>query len=154
VLLAVHSASALYAYRRYEALEPVGFPGAARLHLPAEEVSVLRSLVDGVSSCDLLISVPPAWSFNFWSRKPPTLALASYHVLSGLNREEQKALALSLAEAKSPCVLYSRRWTEFWTSGKGVTALPWARPLMDEYRTVFEAGGYQLMRPVEHAAGK
>lgn len=141
------------AYRTYQSLELVNFPGASRLRLPPQQVAVLRALIASTGSCSTLITLPQAFSLNFWSGKPPVLALASYTALSGLSGEDRRALALILSD-RNACLIYSRTWMDFWTRGKGVSSLPVARSILEEFETVFETGEYQFMRRKHPAAGE
>lgn len=93
----------------YAASVPVDLPGAARLRLPARQVSTLHALTQILRErADTFLCVPGFSSLYFWTGKePPTLDVVG-HEMRFYSDERQAAMVSALLQHRSPMVVRFR----------------------------------------------
>jgi hypothetical protein len=103
------------AWRRlYQSLTPLDLPGSARIHLPAADVEVYRTLSDYLrNACDTFITYPGYNSFYFWAGKPPPTQLNSTG-WGQLTETQQLHILNSLAKSPRPVIVVHEYMVRSW----------------------------------------
>jgi hypothetical protein len=95
-------------HRQYEALTPLGLPGAERVRLGRAHGELLRSLVATLrENADTFLTYPGFNSLYFWTgKRPPTLDVLSHEVRL-YSEERQAAMVEALLAYERPYVVRS-----------------------------------------------
>jgi hypothetical protein len=122
---------------RYNENRALPFAGASRLHLPAERVEGLASVVALLRQhCSSVVSMPGMYSFNLWSERPTPSGLAAepfWNLLTHL--QEHTALARARA-AHGLCAVYSYPLTQFWDNGAPLPQTPLVKFIEFHFTTI------------------
>ena len=150
LVVGVYGWAAYQAFHHYESLQPLGLPGAQRVHLEAHVVNALRRLQVAAQPCSMLVSMPAILSLNLFSGKP-----APGSILGGfanawflmLNDSEQTAAIRELAAEPHPCAIYNPVIAMNFTRGGPLPSTPLVRYILEDFHTEFEVFGYRFMTP-------
>jgi hypothetical protein len=136
----------LQARQLYDALQPLGLPGAARLRLPSAAAAGLREIVSRArSSCSMLITAPGMPTLNFWTGLPSPKGLVAGNWVMGLTDADQQRIVAQVAAEPRVCVMYNAEQLAMWTHDADVSARPLIRYIRENFRTVAQGRGNDLM---------
>jgi hypothetical protein len=145
VALACHCVvSPLQSSRKtYDAEQGLPIAGAARLHLPAAQVSAFTFITKLLRSrCQSVITLPGLLSFNLWSGLPAPSGLTAepfWHLLS--SAQEHSALARAKL-TPGLCAVSSRQMAAYWGNGKQPPRVPLVRFIEDDFSPIAHYRGY------------
>src|SRR5262249_40992452 len=89
------------AHEAYNALTPLGLPGAKRLRVEQAEVVGLRDIVTKARShCTVLVTAPGMPTFNLWTALPPLPGLGGGNWVTGLDDAAQEKIVREIAGQK------------------------------------------------------
>ncbi len=109
----------------YFSKSPLNLPGAARLHLPENEVRDLQTMVAATArSCTFLVTVPAMLSFNEWTGLPSVSGLPFATWVSAYDDTAQARIIEQLSTAPRPCVIENPSMISFWTHEGDVSGRP------------------------------
>jgi len=130
----------------YETLEPLGLPGAERLHLEPEMAAAVRAIAGQVnaSACTMLVTEPSLFSFNFWTHVPAPDGLPGAWVIF-LSDAEEERIVQQVARDPHACVIRRQDIVDQWTRHGDVSSQPLVRYIRENFRTVYETYGYCFM---------
>ena len=138
----------------YDASFSARLKGAEHLRIPATEVASYQWLVaTAQAECKVLVTLPGLYSLNAWSGVPPVNALNATTWMTLLTPLEQESIWKAVDATGRACAVYNPSLAANWLGPKAVESLPAHAELLKRFRTVAEAGGYQLMmRPADAGA--
>ncbi len=131
----------------YEALQPLGMPGAQRVHAEPRQVEDYHWVVNQVRQyCDTFVGYPGVPSFYFWSGIKPPARLNQDDWMLALSDEEQRAVARDLDQFPNACIIHNPDNVKFWLrAGQDASLFPLANYIMTEFKPVSQMHGYYLM---------
>ena len=138
----------------YDANFAARLNGAKHLRISATELAPYQWLVATAhAECKVLVTLPGLYSLNAWSGVPPVNALNATTWMTLLTPLEQASIWKAVDATERACAVYNPSLAANWLGSKSVESLPAHAELLERFRTVAEAGGYQLMmRPADVGA--
>jgi hypothetical protein len=145
---------AIRAKAAYAAMEPLGLPGAERIHLEKKAAAEYQWLVRNLSrNCDTFVGLPGMASLYIWSGKP--LPGPVHQAPGGLSldnwmlthsAEEQQVIVDDLDRHPDACAVYTPRGVYFWyQKTPDLSSSPLATYIFTRFKTVDRMGDYQFM---------
>lgn len=131
----------------YGLLTPLNLPGAKRIRLPRAEVNRYQTIVSFLSQPEVgtFLTQPGMNSLYLWAKKtPPTdWNVTTWMTLFG-DRDQE---AIWDAAQKRPRLMAVRNQflTGFWTQGQPTKALPLARHIKEDFITLTNIDGFEVM---------
>ncbi|MEO8595984.1 MAG: hypothetical protein ABI759_21865 [Candidatus Solibacter sp.] len=147
VLFAVNARTALFAYQRFQSMEPLGLPGAVRLRVTPELASSLRRVSAASQACSMLVTQPGMFSLNVFSQRPAPQGINSNIWMLFLDDAEQAAIVRQIQAERSPCVVFNSSLNDWWEERRHLPDRPLTRFLREGFRVQFETGDYRFMVP-------
>jgi hypothetical protein len=134
------------ARQHYDWLQPLGLPGAARLHLEHADAAGLREIVTVARrSCSMLLTAPGMPTLNFWSGLPAPRGIGGGNWVTALDDVGQQRVIAEIAREPRMCVMYNAEQTAMWTHNADVSARPVIKYIRENFRPVAEGRGNVLM---------
>ena len=140
---------------RYWEREPLSLPGALRIRLSPEHVTLYRWIVDEIHArCETFISLPGFNSLYFWAEvePPTTLNATAWQVLLG--REQQQRIVDALRARTGVCVIENPAGVRTFGRDAVVRQQPLWRFVRDDFASVSERGGYRVLMRTNTAVGR
>jgi hypothetical protein len=150
LVITAYAWTAYQAFNHYESLQPLGLPGAERVHIAPTMVNALRRLQVAARPCSMLVSMPALLSLNLFSGKPAPEGMLSSFANAWfllLSDSEQTAVIRELAAQPHPCAVYNPAIVKIFTLGGELPSTPLVRYILDYFHTEFEVDGYRFMTP-------
>jgi hypothetical protein len=146
LVITLHLGFALDARRIYGSFSALGFPGARLVRVEPEKAAALRSIVGSInSSCGTLVTEPGLFSFHLWTGKPAPRGLDHQVWMSLLDENAQNAIVSQLSADPRACVVYRQDILDLWVKDADLATKPLVNYIRNNFETVFEGNGYQLM---------
>ncbi len=129
----------------YASLTPLNLPGASRIRLSKEQVSLYREIVGQLSRPEVgtFLSLPSLNSFYFWAEKEPPTYLITWMSLSDSRCQER--IWQEAKKYQGLMVLRNKEMIHFWVNDRPIDNLPIVRHIENEFKTVYSDCGYELM---------
>ena len=147
VLLVPFGLETLRLGQYYTSRTPLNLPGATRIRLSSEEVQIFQTVTAELArpQVETFLTLPGLDSFYFWAQKDPPngLNVSAWIVL--LDAHEQERIWQAAQSHPGLMVVKNRKWIRSWVGGRSVEQLPLVRHIDDNFKTVSECGGYELM---------
>lgn len=133
--------------RNYETLTPLNLPGAGRLRLSPDEVETYHQVVARLAApqVETFLTLPGLNSFYLWAQKEPPndLNVSAWVVL--LDAEAQERIWQAAQRHSGVMAVRNRRLIRSWVGGRSVANLPLVRHIEEDFQTVTNINGYELM---------
>ena len=129
----------------YASLTPLNLPGASRIRLSKEQVSLYREIAGQLSRPEVgtFLSLPSLNSFYFWAEKEPPTYLITWMSLSDSRCQER--IWQEAKQHQGLMVLRNKEMIHFWVNDRPIDNLPIVRHIENEFKTVYSDCGYELM---------
>jgi hypothetical protein len=130
----------------YAADVALGLPGAARIHVPADEAAQLAQVTQMLKDrCDTFISLPGLDSFyTFAQLQPPRAGPTRWLWLSNDAQQQQAVIAAS-SRVNRLCVLENQDLINFWLQGHPLANGPLVDYIQQGFVQVDAVGPYALL---------
>jgi hypothetical protein len=136
----------LRAREHYDWQQPLGLPGAARLHLEPADAAALREVVSAARrSCSLLLTAPGMPTFNAWSGLPAPQGIGGGNWITTLDDAGQQRVVAEMSREPRACVMYNAEQIAMWTHDADVSARPVIHYVRENFRAEAEGRGNVLM---------
>ena len=134
-------------HQTYAALTPLGFPGATRVHLPAEQVGLFRQITERLASpaSETFLTLPGLNSFYFWAQKEPPSSLNTTTWMTLLDGTEQEHVWKAAQDKRGLMVVRNQSLAAHWLRSRTNASFPLARHINDEFGTIYTNSGYEVM---------
>lgn len=133
----------------YDEQQPLSFPGADKLRLPAEQADEYEAMVALLKDnrCTAFISYPNVNNLYFWSGiKPPVLTPPGAWITT-LDEGEQRRVVAELRASPRPCALRNEEQAGMWLGGRERPDTPLINYIFDEFEPVETAGKFEFLLP-------
>jgi hypothetical protein len=129
----------------YASLAPLNLPGASRIRLSEERVSLYQEIVVKLARPEVgtFLSLPGLNSFYFWAEKEPPTYLITWMSLSDSRFQER--IWQEAKQYQGLMVLRNKEMIRFWVHDRPIDNLPLVRHIDEEFETVYSNCGYELM---------
>ena len=129
----------------YASLAPLNLPGASRIRLSQERVSLYQEIVARLARPEVgtFLSLPGLNSFYFWAEKEPPTYLTTWMSLSDSRYQER--IWQEANRKQGLMVLRNKEMIHFWVHDRPIDNLPLVRHIDEEFETVYSNCGYELM---------
>jgi hypothetical protein len=130
----------------YERWPSLGLPGARRVHLPAEQVALYRSVTSALRRrCSTFVSIPGLNSFHLFAGLKPLTYLNATAWTQLFDHQTQLRVVAALGRAPGACVLRNEGVIAFWNQGRPMPRGPLTSYIRQTYRPAWELGGYEIL---------
>lgn len=131
----------------YLSYTPLDLPGASRIRLPCDEVSLYHELVNSLArpEVETFLTLPGFNSLYFWARKEPPTGLNFTAWMFSLDEHSQQRIWDAASQHRGVMAVRNRRLAEIWTQGRPFDHLPLVRAINENFQTVKVIGRYELM---------
>ena len=147
LLLAPFARETIQMRKVYLSRTPLELFGAARIRLTPEEVQAYHQVVAELAPPEVqtFLTLPGMDSFYLWTHKEPPngLNVSAWVVL--LDAQAQERIWQAAVRHPGLMVVRNRSLIRRWVRGRSVEGLPLVRHIEENFKTVAEHGGYELM---------
>jgi hypothetical protein len=130
-------------------LEPLPFPGATTLRLPAERVEVYAGLVDLLHRhrCTTFVGYPNLDSLYLWSGIEPPPPRPPGAWMKALTAAQQQRAVDAMKASPRPCAIRSDVLAEAWLHGEPPPETPLVEYIFNGFRPVATVGEFSFLLP-------
>lgn len=133
--------------KTYNSLTSLGFLGAEKIHVPAEQSRDYHWLVRNLqANCDIFFGVPELPSLHLWTNNysPSGLVVDDWMII--YSDEDQAEISADLNSHPRSCVVYNPRILDFWNpSHTDMDALPLARYIHGNFKAAGTMDDFSLL---------